>query len=108
MERSKAYKVLGVSLGTSQEDVKKAYRKLMMEYHPDRLVGVAMTQEQTARKLRGDGDNVLRNGSQRHCAGAKQPDGTVGVYCFSAFAEENGHKITESLVKPHCADSTVR
>ena len=30
------YDILGVAKGTSEEDMKKAYRKLAMQYHPDR------------------------------------------------------------------------
>ena len=48
-----AYKALGVTKGSSDTEIKRAYRKLMSQYHPDKLMGqgvpadmIAMATEQ--------------------------------------------------------------
>lgn len=40
-----AYKVLGVESNTEAADVKKAYRKLMSQHHPDKLVSKGLPEE---------------------------------------------------------------
>lgn len=42
---SQAYQVLGISSDSSQAGVKKAYRKLMSQHHPDKLVAKGMPEE---------------------------------------------------------------
>jgi len=42
---SEAYAVLGVSESTNDADVKKAYRRLMNEHHPDKLVSKGLPEE---------------------------------------------------------------
>src|SRR5580704_994728 len=39
------YEVLGVRREADEEDIKRAYRKLAMQYHPDRNVGDAEAEE---------------------------------------------------------------
>jgi len=44
-DKSDPYVILGVSRGASQDDIKSAYRKLVRENHPDRLVAQGLPQE---------------------------------------------------------------
>jgi len=42
---SNAYKMLGVSKGTPLPDIKKAYKKLMSQHHPDKLIAKGLPPE---------------------------------------------------------------
>ena len=42
---SNYYKKLGLSKGASEQEIKKAYRKLAMKYHPDRNAGSSEHEE---------------------------------------------------------------
>jgi DnaJ-domain-containing protein 1 len=43
-----AYRVLGITATASDDDVKKAYRRLMNEHHPDKLAGRAPSEAMLA------------------------------------------------------------
>jgi DnaJ like chaperone protein len=40
-----AYKALGVSETLSDQEIKRAYRKLMSQYHPDKLIGQGLPED---------------------------------------------------------------
>ena len=42
------YEVLGVSKTATQDELKKAYRKLSMQYHPDRQAGKSDAEKKDA------------------------------------------------------------
>ncbi len=43
---SNAYKILGVNASMTEEEIRRAYKKLASQYHPDKLAGQNLTQEQ--------------------------------------------------------------
>lgn len=43
-----AYKALGISKEGSDQEIKRAYRKLMSQYHPDKLIGQGMPEDMIA------------------------------------------------------------
>ena len=45
---TQAYKILGVSKGSTEAEIKKAYRRLMSQHHPDKLVAKGLPDEMLA------------------------------------------------------------
>lgn len=63
MAKRDYYEVLGLSKGASEEEIKKAYRKLAMKYHPDRNPDNAEAEEKF--KEASEAYEVLSDGDKR-------------------------------------------
>lgn len=63
MDYKDYYKILGVSKNASQEEIKKAYRKLALKYHPDKTKGDKQDEERF--KEIGEAYAVLRDPEKR-------------------------------------------
>ena len=50
-ERRDLYEVLGLQRGASEDEIKKAYRKLAKKYHPDLNPGDKTAEERSQRRL---------------------------------------------------------
>ena len=57
------YQTLGLTLEASEQDIKKAYRKLAMQYHPDRNGGDPESEERL--KVINEAYHILGNEEKR-------------------------------------------
>ena len=63
MEEKDYYKILGVSRNATEDEIKKSYRKVAMEHHPDRNPGNKEAEEKF--KLASEAYEVLRDPEKR-------------------------------------------
>lgn len=69
-----AYKALGVSKESTDQEIKHAYRKLMSQYHPDKLMGQGVPEEmiavatEQAKEVQTAYDLIKKNRDQNRAA----------------------------------------
>src|SRR5215218_10558125 len=92
------YEVLGVAKNASDEEIKKAYRKLAMKHHPDRNQGSASKASEEAFKEAKEAYEMLSEPEKRAAydqfghAGVdpSMRGGAPGAEGFGGFAEAFG------------------
>ena len=65
MAKKDFYEILGVPRNASDDDIKKAYRKLAMKYHPDRNQGEAAKAAEEKFKETKEAYEVLSDAAKR-------------------------------------------
>ena len=78
MAKRDYYDVLGVSKSASADEIKKAYRRLAMKYHPDRNKGEDPESESKFKEAK-EAYEVLRDGDKRAAYDRFGHDGLRGA-----------------------------
>ncbi|MDR3177027.1 MAG: molecular chaperone DnaJ [Desulfovibrio sp.] len=89
MSRRDYYEVLGVARTASQEEIKKSYRRLAMEYHPDRNPGDA--EAEVRFKEAAEAYDVLRDEEKRSRYDRFGHEGVSGGGGFSSTDDIFSH-----------------
>lgn len=96
MSKRDYYEVLGVSKTASDDEIKKAYRKLAMKYHPDRNQGEKAKEAEEKFKEVKEAYEMLSDGQKRAAydqyghAGVDPNSGMGGGFGAGGFAEAFG------------------
>lgn len=97
MAKRDFYEVLGVAKNASEDDIKKAYRKLAMKYHPDRNQGDQAKKAEEKFKEAKEAYEVLSESAKRsaydqygHAGVDPNMGGRPGAEGFGGFAEAFG------------------
>jgi curved DNA-binding protein CbpA len=91
------YEILGISRNATPEEIKKAYRKLSMKFHPDKNEGDAFFEEMF-KKIQ-EAYEVLSNASKRHQYNAMLDSQQGNPEEFRRYQENLRRQFEEELRK---------
>ena len=77
MDNNEYYQILGVSRNATAEEIKKSYRKIAMQYHPDRNAGDKEAEEKF--KLASEAYEVLRDPEKKEIYDRYGKEGLKGT-----------------------------
>lgn len=96
MDKRDYYEVLGVSRGASEGEIKSAYRKLALKYHPDRNPGDKSAEEKFKEATEAYG--VLKDQSKRRTYDQYGHAGVSGAGAFGAGGFDfGGFNLSDAL-----------
>jgi len=104
MAKRDYYDVLGVPKNATEEDIKKAYRKLAMKHHPDRNQGSDAAKSEEKFKEAKEAYEMLSDGQKR---AAYDQHGHAGVDPTWAAAAARVAKVLAALPKPSATSSAT-
>lgn len=110
MEESNYYDILGVSKNASQDEIKKAYRKLSKKYHPDRNPGNKEAEDKFKRvndAYATLGDEKKRQEYDNPMSGFGFSSGPFGFDPFGFGSSGFGRYTRESNISVNGEDITV-
>ena len=74
------YKILGISKGASEDDVRKAYRKMALKFHPDKNKSAGA--EEKFKEI-AEAYEVLSDKRKRDIYDKYGEEGLKGQHCFA-------------------------
>ena len=102
------YDTLGISREASESDIKSAYRKLAMKYHPDRNSGdkdaeVKFKEAKEAYEVLSDSQKKEAYDQFGHAGVQQGPAGAQGTGDFSGFADAFGDIFGDIFIIEFCS-----